>query len=776
MDYNFSTLNDKDFEKIVKDLLNAKFKLNLQDFKVGKDKGIDLRFSTNLKNNSIVVQVKHYINSDYAQLKHKLLKEELKKIQKLSPDRYIVVTSLRLSASQKDQLKEGLSPFVQSSNDIIGQEDLNGYLSEFKEIEKKYFKLWFSSVNVFNTIINNAVEGRSKYMINNIRTKISLYVVTQKLDDAKRILNKSSLLLITGQPGIGKTTLAEILLFEWAKNGCKVYKVENIREAEDIISVEDQEKQLFYFDDFLGANYLEIVNAQKTENQLTSFVERVKNTPNKYLILTTRTIILNQAIEMYEKISHSKLANQQFEIKLTDYTDYEKALILYNHLYFRGIREDWYENILEKKFYKKIIRHQNYSPRIIEFITDETKLESIFPKKYSQFILKNLDNPRDIWFYSFNKQIQYFDRCLLLTLFTFEGVSSEFNLFSAFERRLEFERIHNNQIINTEQFNESIRILLNGFIVSNIYTDKSDDRFYKLINPSLTDFLINYVSNSFPDRKNIISSILYVEQLNRFNPEKSIIPLEKELQIIIRDNITKSKIQIIREKNKYFTEINKHAIILETLCRYCRDIDIDTLSLEHFKQIEFTDWAEIAHNIEYFLLNIENAEQTLNYIEENFIAIIEKIMYFTNSTDTVRQIPSLFEKYKHSYIDYVNSDEGGDKLYEVIESLVESYESDYISNNMYDVTDIDEVVDMYHAIENFEKELTEHLSQGFSISYTSSSDRMDKSYWEMIIRDNIERMEEEAQNEEEEEEEAHYRDDSIIDEDASIDDLFLKHE
>lgn len=44
--------------------------------------------------------------------------------------------------------------------------------------------------------------------------------------------------------------------------------------------------------------------------------------------LTMRTVILNHGLEKYEKVSHSKLANQQFEIKLSDYIKMEKALIL----------------------------------------------------------------------------------------------------------------------------------------------------------------------------------------------------------------------------------------------------------------------------------------------------------------------------------------------------------------------------------------------------------------------------------------------------------------
>ncbi|HEY5123721.1 MAG TPA: restriction endonuclease, partial [Ignavibacteria bacterium] len=543
--YNFSTLNDKEFEQICKDLLNAKFDLSLQDFKVGKDKGIDLRYSSQKNNNSIVVQAKHYVGSGYPQLKHTLKEIELIKVKKLNPERYIVVTSLPLSAPEKDELKNVLKPYVLTSNDIIGQEDLNDYLTTNKEIETRYFKLWFSSINVFNSILNNAIEGRTRYLLEKIQKNIPFYVITKNLDAAIKILQKEKLLLITGQPGVGKTTLAEILIADRAKNGYKIYKVENIREAEDVISINKDEKQLFYFDDFRGPSIVEIISAQHTETQLTSFVERIKNTPNKYLILTTRTIILNQAIEKYEKISHSKLGNDKFEIKITDYSKYEKALILYNHLYFREVKEEFLNNILSEKFYLNIIEHKNYTPRIIDFITDKSKINTFSVNEYHQYILNNLINPKEIWRYSVNNQIDYLDRCLLITLFSFSGGVLEKHLIKSYERRLKYEKISHNQIISSNQFNKSIKILLNGFLTSELIDIKNDIRVYSFINPSLLDFFIYYISESFQERKDLILSFIYLEQLQRFNPDSSILPLEKELQFIIRDRISNSDYKMI---------------------------------------------------------------------------------------------------------------------------------------------------------------------------------------------------------------------------------------
>ncbi|WP_410867374.1 restriction endonuclease, partial [Paraburkholderia sp. SIMBA_027] len=58
MNYNFSTLNDRDLEELTRDLLSKKLSIDFQSFKPGPDQGIDLRYSTFNDENEIVVQVK----------------------------------------------------------------------------------------------------------------------------------------------------------------------------------------------------------------------------------------------------------------------------------------------------------------------------------------------------------------------------------------------------------------------------------------------------------------------------------------------------------------------------------------------------------------------------------------------------------------------------------------------------------------------------------------------------------------------------------------------
>jgi flagellar biosynthesis GTPase FlhF len=212
--YNFSTLNDKDLEELARDLLNREFsEIRFQNFKTGKDKGIDLRYSTNNFENEIIVQVKHYLKSGYNALLNTLKNKEKEKIEKLNPKRYIVFTSVALSPTDKEKIKKELLPYILTTNDIFGSDDINGLLAKYPDIEKKHFKLWFSNTEIIQKIVNNGIEGRSAFIENKIKRNLGIYVVNKSFDDALDILRKQKVLMITGIPGIGKTTLANLITY-----------------------------------------------------------------------------------------------------------------------------------------------------------------------------------------------------------------------------------------------------------------------------------------------------------------------------------------------------------------------------------------------------------------------------------------------------------------------------------------------------------------------------------------------------------------------------------
>jgi hypothetical protein len=291
MDYDFKTLDDKEFEIFCADLLGGVLGRRFERFKRGRDGGVDGRyFASNGK--QVVLQCKHYANTPIEQLIRKLAIEERPKIARLQPDRYIVAVSNKLSPTDKKAIGKAVSPYVRSLDDIFGNEDLNDLLAKRPDIERRHYKLWICSSNVLSHLLNKPIVDRSAFSVEEILTSAKKYVLTASHGQALQMLETLRVVIISGEPGIGKTTLAQQLSLQYVAEGFQfVALAEEIREAESVFSPD--QKQIFYFDDFLGRNYLQALSGHEG-NHIVQFIRRVNQDANKRFILTSRSTILNQ--------------------------------------------------------------------------------------------------------------------------------------------------------------------------------------------------------------------------------------------------------------------------------------------------------------------------------------------------------------------------------------------------------------------------------------------------------------------------------------------------
>jgi hypothetical protein len=159
-DYDFSQLNDKEFEQLCCDLPGVEENRRVERFKPGKDQGVDGRFFTP-NGGEAIMQAKHYLRSGYSAFLKKLETEELEKVTKLDPERYCIMTSLPLSLNNKRDIFSKFSPYIISESDIYGQEDMNDLVSTNPEVEERHYKLWITSTTVLKRVLNEAIVGRS---------------------------------------------------------------------------------------------------------------------------------------------------------------------------------------------------------------------------------------------------------------------------------------------------------------------------------------------------------------------------------------------------------------------------------------------------------------------------------------------------------------------------------------------------------------------------------------------------------------------------------------
>lgn len=473
--YDFSSLSDIDFEILTQDLLQEELKLIFEGFKKGKDKGIDLRCLHS--GNNIIVQCKHYVGSSFSAL-YSNLKKELPKIEKLNPQKYIIVTSHALTPDNKDKIKKLFEPYIINLNDIYGKEDLNNLLKLHPNVEINHFKLWMTNTQLLNKIFKNRIINQTSIKLDEIKEKIKKFVPNSSFKEAKSILNNYNCVVISGSPGVGKTTLSDIIVWEYILNDYEfIYVTNDIKDALECFN--PKSKQIFYYDDFLGETSL---FSKNEDAQLIAFIKKIQNSSNKKFILTTREYVFQKAKVGYEKINEFDFNNCVIDLK--KYTKSIKAKILYNHLYFSKLPKKYIISLLSDEFYMKIIEHENYNPRIIEYMTRDKICENIAPEKYNDLFIESLNKPLKIYEYAFENQLSDVSRSILFGLsflinnkFAFDNNISEIeDVAQKINEKLYHEKFSH---IN---FRKSLKILLGDFI------DISENNI-KFANPSVKDFM-----------------------------------------------------------------------------------------------------------------------------------------------------------------------------------------------------------------------------------------------------------------------------------------------
>ena len=703
IDYDFSTLNDKEFENLSIDLISKDKNKRFERFKVGKDGGIYGRFYHD-DDSQEIIQCKHYLKTGFNGLITSLNKKnnginELDKVKKLNPAKYIFVTSLPLSAENKKTIKDLFDPYIKNDSDVYGQEDLNQILSRHSDIEKKYYKLWLSSTVVLGRIVNNAIESRSEFLLEDIKEKSKYYVVTENHQKAIDRLEESHIIIIAGEPGIGKTTLAEHLALWYIEKDFKFYNIENsINEAESIFKRD--EKQIFYFDDFLGANYLNAIEDKK-DSHIVKFMDRIKKDKTKRFILTSRTNIFNQGLAHSDTFKSKNIENEEFIIKIESLKDIDKALILYNHIWHSNLDEEFIDEIYINKRYKNIIKHKNFNPRLIAFITDIQKIkkEEIAIKSYWKYIVEKLDNPQDVWKNTFDKQSDDFIRAIVI-LTVFNGNKIEENsLRDSYSRYIQLADLTSGSHISKE-FDSIIEEVVKYFLNRNqTYSKKIE---YSLFNPSIADFILNRYKNDTKKLIDIFSSLKTIESLKEFRFKKNdktiyetvILYLYKKIDIkmenidyslmllylvefinIRRDDISTEKrnmlIQSIISESKDFTLIDEFISIMEY-------IDLDELEINNYNFISKI---------------IDNAK----FLDEELVNNIIKLIDIFNITDIeiIQKFNKITNEYLEQALDGYMSDIGiSDVDFKEHEDVELEDGWDYMITKSYSVEDgqIDELI------------------------------------------------------------------------------------
>lgn len=529
--YDFSILSPFEFENITRDILRKRDSIDYGTFAEGPDGGIDIRASL-AENGKIIAQAKRY--KKYSQLKSSL-KKEVDKVKKNNPDRYIISTSVDLTPDNKDQIIKLFNPYIKNESDILGRQDLNKYIGDYKNIEDNYYKLWLTSTSVFNRFLNKKIVNSSDFELKEIKETVQTYVINTSFDKALKTLLENRYVIISGIPGIGKTTLARMLTYIILskKYGYDkfYYIADNIDDAYQIF--ENEEKQIFFFDDFLGSTRFKN-SGQNFDSKLVKFIHEIKRHNNKLFILTTREYILNDAKKYYDKFDNDDIELAKCIIDMGDYTKFIKGQILYNHLVDSNLNPDYIKAIKENKNYMRLIEHKNFNPRIIETIIKQSIKETCSPNEYFQKIMAFFDYPKSVWEKAYD-QLSITAREMLQVLASmappvmYKDWEKAYNSF--------FNNVHSsNGYLDEKLWQDNVKSLSNCFIKID---SSNNEEFLNYHNPSIKDFIIHLITTEKGIQERLIHNAYYVEQIySIFTDGSSLVPeikIDSSLYDIVLD-------------------------------------------------------------------------------------------------------------------------------------------------------------------------------------------------------------------------------------------------
>ena len=505
--YNFNeSLNWQQFQRLACEVVGCRENFVFQTFKDGRDSGIDGLWWNS--NHTIVLQAKRYksFNNLYKQLKI-----EIEKVRKINPIRYILVISLPLTQDQAEKIYKLFSDFIISSDDLIDANKLNAFLSMpyYREIEKQFVELRVRDISILNEYLNskipNLLKTRNIREWKKIEETSKYFVQTAIYEKARKQLEENHAIIISGQPGMGKTTIARMLAREVLNEYREgLYWLNNVDEI-DSYWKHDNSYQIFVLDDYWGAAFYRKRNrseAQKFEDIIVTMREE----KNKWLIITSREYIVQDFIKENPEIG--KIINDfKLECVLKEYNKAEKAQILFSHL--KNADLDW--NIVEHIFHKSewIINNQNYNPRVIEQFFKNNAVSNMSEEDYFEKLEEWLKHPDEMWegvFKELSEESKMLSFILAIS-YTPIAVDDIYNTYIKFMQLFSSDK-------PLQTFDKCITEL-EKTVLFTYMNNENDLVCVEFENPSILDFILKYISanREFYIPKLIKSSVFYNQLL-----------------------------------------------------------------------------------------------------------------------------------------------------------------------------------------------------------------------------------------------------------------------
>lgn len=493
-----------EFERFCLDIIKVKEpKLTFRTFGEWRDNGIDILCTSESKN--IIGQCKRYNPHNYSSFKQSL-KKEVEKCKTNNPERYILFTSVILGEEQFNYIEKIFEGYLKK-DDIIDNIKLNELLRDEKNyghIFKSHSKLLvpnFKSIElalekVVDRVINKRYYEDTTDFLFTLEKRRKLFHFNSQLPFLIQQLEKNRVIILTGNPGVGKTTTAMMI--------ANYFLSEKFKEVKDIVFLQEdfdkigdvkEDNRLIIVDDFWGQNFSPDIKKHSTfQRKFQRTIESFSNSENRFLILTTRDYVVKDVLKNAEPETKNLLNKNKYIINIEESSNEDKVKILLNHLLFYDFDLSYFSSAQYDDNFEYIIRHRNYSPRHLDFFI-RTYLNEDYQSSYVFYksLNKYLDNPSTFWNEAFQK-LNPTAKTILLVLLTSGDPMSIEDLKSSFDNiQIKVREILNESIIPTDFDNELKK--LEEFYVSSDKNEYYLDTLVEFQSPGIKDYLLEFLRN-----------------------------------------------------------------------------------------------------------------------------------------------------------------------------------------------------------------------------------------------------------------------------------------
>ncbi len=432
-------LTPSDFEEFANKISEILFNKKIFSFGEGKDDGID--GIDDIVSPTIVIQSKRYQSrtnpADFVKIALKeidKIKETSLKYEWVEHFEYIIITSTNLNPASRKTIRDYAKGLMSDDINIID----GGVLKDLS-CEEKYEKIFTKFDLIDKKLVELLKENSQECISMESRDYFSdfnskYFVETDVLYKLFDLLNKDRIAILTGDPGVGKSTMCKMLGYLFSSKRDSEYLVleRNIDEIQDVIEIynqnyrQEKSKKLFIvFDDFLGRTALD--TSERQIKKLRTLYSLVSNSENLYILLNSRTQILNAAknedIEFGQIIDNKH--NKKITIDISKYSPVEKARIFRKNIELefdsqslseKKVMNAKYNELIDGKKYRVIINHRNFNPRLIGLIASQSlKNEG----DYFEYCIKSLSDPSQLYEGLFKKMPET-HKLFLACLYCFE--------------------------------------------------------------------------------------------------------------------------------------------------------------------------------------------------------------------------------------------------------------------------------------------------------------------------------------------------------------------